>query len=87
MEDKQKILNKLSNTNVKINVMLGNTDITIGDFIDLKIGDVIRLENSINDKLVIKVNSIPKFLGRPGVKKNKIAINILDKIKQNDDDL
>lgn len=86
MEDKQKILNKLSNTNVKINVMLGSTDITIGDFIDLKIGDVIRLENSINDKLVIKVNNIPKFLGRPGTKKNKIAINIIDKIKQNDED-
>ncbi|OGH95149.1 MAG: flagellar motor switch protein FliM [Candidatus Melainabacteria bacterium GWA2_34_9] len=86
MEDKQKILNKISNTNVKINVMLGSTDITIGDFIDLKIGDVIRLENSINDKLVVKVNNIPKFLGRPGTKKNKVSINIVDKIKQTDDD-
>jgi len=86
MEDKQKILNKLSNTNVKINVMLGGTDITIGEFIDLKVGDVIRLENSINDKLVVKVNNIPKFLGRPGTKKNKVSINIVDKIKQTDDD-
>ena len=86
MEDKQKILNKLSNTNVKINVMLGSTDITIGEFIDLKKGDVIRLENSINDKLVVKVNNIPKFLGMPGTKKNKISINIVDKIKQTDDD-
>lgn len=86
MEDKQKILNKLSNTNVKINVMLGNTDITIGDFIDLKIGDVIKLENSINDKLLVKVNNIPKFLGRPGTKKNKVSISIVDKIKQNEDE-
>lgn len=86
MEDKQKILNKLNNTNVKINVMLGSTDITIGEFIDLKTGDVLRLENSINDKLIVKVNGIPKFLGRPGTKKNKVAINIVDKIKQADDD-
>jgi len=87
MEDKQKILNKLSNTNVKINVMLGRTDITIGDFIELKIGDVIRLDNSVEDKLLIKVNNVPKFLGRPGVKKNKVAINVVDKIKQSDDDI
>lgn len=87
MEDKQKILNKLGNTNVKINVMLGSTDITVGEFIDLKIGDVVRLENSVNDKLVIKVNNVPKFFGRPGTKRNKVAINIVDKIKQVDDDI
>lgn len=86
MEDKQKILNKLGNTNVKINVMLGNTDITVGEFIDLRVGDVIRLDNSVNDKLVVKVNNIPKFFGRPGIKKNKVAINIVDKIKQIEDD-
>ncbi len=86
IEDKQKILNKLSASNVKINVMLGSTDLTIGEVIDLKIGDVIRLDNSIDDNLLVKVNEIPKFLGRPGTKKNKIAINILGNIKQGEDD-
>ncbi len=87
IEDKQKILNKLNNTNVKINVMLGNTDITVGDFVDLKIGDVIRLDNTINDKLLVKVNNIPKFYGRPGIKKNKVSISVVEKIKQSDDDV
>ena len=86
MEDKQKILNKLGCSDVKINVMLGSTDLSIGDVVDLKIGDVVRLDNSINDNLIVKVNSIPKFLGRPGTKKNKIAINVIDKIKQAEDD-
>lgn len=87
MEDKQKILNKLGNTFVKINVILGNTDITVGEFIDLKRGDVIRLENSVSENLLVKVNNIPKFMGRPGIKKNKVSISIVDKIKQNEEDL
>ena len=87
IEDKQKILNKLSNTDVKINVILGNTDITVGEFVDLKRGDVIKLDNSVHDNLLVKVNNIPKFLGRPGVRKNKVSISILDKIRQSEEDL
>lgn len=80
-EDKQEILSKLSNTYVKVNVILGHTDISVKDLIDLKIGDVLRLDNSVEENLVVKVNGIPKFLGRPGTKKNKIAINIEDFIE------
>jgi len=75
-EDKQQILNKLGNTQVKINVTLGHTEITVQDLMDLKIGDVLMLDNPVDENLVVKVNNIPKFLGRPGIKKNKVAVSI-----------
>ncbi len=80
-EDKQNILEKINNSMADINVLLGGTDITIEDFLDLKVGDVLRLDNLVNDNLVINVNEKPKFLGRPGIKKGKLAVTVTDEIK------
>lgn len=80
-EDKQNILTKINNTTMNINVILGGADISVHDLVDLKVGDVLRLDSLVTDDLMIKVNSVPKFLGRPGTKKNKIALTITDTIK------
>jgi flagellar motor switch protein FliM len=81
-EDKQVILNKLNNTSVVMDVILGDVDISVHDLVDLKVGDVLRLNNHVSDDLVVKVNGIPKFLSRPGTKGNRIAINIMDIIEK-----
>lgn len=83
-EDKQVILNKINNTNVAIDVLLGEADITVRDLVELKIGDVLRLNNAVSENLVVKVNEIPKFLCRPGTKGSKIAINIMDIINKSE---
>lgn len=77
-EDKQKILDKLNNTFVNLDVSLGGTQISVHDLVDLKVGDVLKLDNNVNQDLVVRVNSIPKFLCKPGTKKNKIAISVTD---------
>ena len=79
-ENKKSILNKLGSSNVNINVTLGKTRITVEDFLDLKVGDVLRLDNQVTEDLVISVNGKPKFLGRPGTRKNKLAVTITDTI-------
>jgi len=83
-EDKQVILNKLNNTNVFVEVMLGDVDISVRDLVDLKVGDVLRLNSSVNDNLVVKVNGLSKFLSRPGTRGNKIAVNIMDIINKSE---
>ncbi len=80
-EDKDNILQKISKSFVDVDVELGHTTITVSDFIDLKEGDVIRLDNLTKDNLTIKVNKKPKFYGRPGTKKNKYAVTVVDSIK------
>jgi len=79
-EDKQNILEKLGHSVFDIDVILGSTNITIEDFLDLKIGDVLRLDNLVNENLIINVNEKPKFFGRPGTKKNKVAVTITDEV-------
>jgi len=86
-EDRKKMLEKLNPAKVDINVIFGSTDITLKDFIDLKVGDVIKLDNSISDNLIICVNGEKKFYGRPGMKKNNLAVKVVDKYTEKDDNI
>ncbi|MDD3149655.1 MAG: flagellar motor switch protein FliM [Candidatus Gastranaerophilales bacterium] len=83
-EDKEKILSKINKTNVNVKVILGETDISLKDFMDLTEGDVLKLDNLVTDNLVMSVNDEEKFYCRPGTKKKNIAVSIVDSIKYKD---
>ncbi|MBM7701874.1 flagellar motor switch protein FliM [Metabacillus iocasae] len=65
---------------------LGTTNISIQDFLALDIGDVIRLDQEINEPLIVKVGELPKFLAQPGKSKKKLAVQILDEFKRGEQD-
>lgn len=44
---------------------LGTTDITIEDFLMMATGDVIQLEQKIENPLTLKVGNLPKFTVQP----------------------
>lgn len=56
---------------------LGTASITINEFLQLEVGDVIQLEQSIHEPLVVKIGHIPKFIGQPGKRNKKLAVQIL----------
>lgn len=84
-EHKQTIENKIENTEVPVKGVLGRTVITVGDFLDLQIGDVLPLDTGVNDKLEVLVGDLLKFYAKPGVKKNRIALKITDVVKREDE--
>ncbi|WP_314586154.1 flagellar motor switch protein FliM [Paenibacillus terrigena] len=55
---------------------LGNSQISIREFLSLSVGDVITLEKKVEDGLSIRVGEKLKFLGSPGVVKDRVAIQI-----------
>ncbi|OIJ13156.1 flagellar motor switch protein FliM [Anaerobacillus alkalilacustris] len=57
---------------------LGNSEITVQEFLQLDIGDTIELNSLIDDQLIIKVEDTPKFLGQPGKVKNKLAVQVTE---------
>jgi flagellar motor switch protein FliM len=69
-----------------ITVDLGTSQITIQDFLMLDIGDVIELNQTIEEPLVVKVGNIPKFIAQPGKLNKKVAIQVLDALKEGDDE-
>lgn len=66
---------------------LGYSEISVTEFLQLSIGDVIRLHEEINDPLVIKVSDKPKFLAQPGIYKGKKAVEIIKPINREENKL
>jgi len=70
----------LEKIRVKIAVQLGTVEISMRDFLQLKVGDVVPLDQRIQRDLTIKVGDVPKFRGSPGHLGRRKAIQITSKI-------
>ncbi len=84
-EEIQQLEKRISEADLPITSELGETHITIQDFLLLDIGDVIELNKPIDAPLTIKIGGIPKFSGQPGKVGKKLAIQILDILKGGDE--
>ncbi|MFB1049565.1 flagellar motor switch protein FliM [Paraliobacillus sp. JSM ZJ581] len=67
---------------LNMQVLLGQTKITMNDLLNLQTNDVIQLSQSIVDPLVLLADEEPLFYVQPGKKKNKLAVQILEEIKK-----
>ena len=59
---------------------LGRTTRQVRDILSFKRGDVIRLGTGPQDLVTLRVNSVPKFRGFPGIIKGSRAVEIAEKI-------
>ena len=84
-EMKDTIEAKVQNTIVPIRAVLGTTTISVNDFIELQQGDVLPLDASIHEDMEVQVGDLLKFYGKPGVKKNKVAVRISKVVKREDE--
>jgi flagellar motor switch protein FliM len=80
-EEQEKILQKLNYAKIPIQVLLGGTELSVGDLLGLSVGDVIRLDRSATDDLLACVNGRPKFYCRPGRLKDKLAVYMYDSVE------
>jgi len=81
-ETKQAIENRIQTTEVPVKAILGRMTITVNDCIELQPGDVLQLDTNINDNLEVMVGELTKFYAKPGVKKNKIAVKIVEVVRE-----
>lgn len=65
---------------------LGTSDISIQDFLQLQLGDVIQLDCAIDQPLLVKIGDKPKFTGQPGKMNKKLAVQIIDHLSRGDED-
>ncbi len=66
---------------VELNVRLSQTQITAGELLSLRVGDIVTTAKDIHSPLVVSVEGIPKFHAKPGALKGYKAILITDTIK------
>ena len=80
----QNISKNIEQATLEIKTILGESSITIGEFMKLAKNDIIVLNQSIEKPLLLYTNEKPKFLVQPGKVKNRLSVQILDEIEGGD---
>ncbi|MGV3489410.1 MAG: flagellar motor switch protein FliM [Tuberibacillus sp.] len=70
---------------VDVHAILGTSVLTIGDLLELEVGDVIPLNSGIHKPLLLKIGERPKFYVQPGKSKNKMAVQVMETIDEGDE--
>jgi len=75
-EEKHALEHGITKLGVDLTTMVGGTSISVIEFLNLRIGDVVVLDKPVEDDFDIYVENELKFRGRPGASNKKIAIKI-----------
>lgn len=67
---------------VPIKAVLGHSRISVGDFINLQVGDCIRLDSRVENDMDIYVGNIKKFTALPGSNRDSYAVRITSVIRE-----
>ncbi len=84
-EQVQMLEKRVKQASLPVVAELGTTSISIEDFLMMNIGDVIELDQKIEDPLILKVGTLPKFTVQPGKLNKKMAVQVIDPLEGGDD--
>ncbi len=74
---------RLSMIGITVSAEIGTMNLTVRDLLSLQRGDVIRLSDvRTGDPMVLKIGNREKFMCRPGVVGNKLAVQITKKLEE-----
>lgn len=74
---------RLENIGVTIKAEIGRMQLMVRDVLALCPGDIIRLDNTrVSDPMVLMIGDRKKFLCRPGVVGNKLAVQVSKKLEE-----
>jgi len=77
-ESRNKLKDRLNIVSVPITGILGNTNITVDEFLQLTVGDVITLDNPSDSPIKVLVEGQQYYTGKPGVIGKNRGIQIID---------
>lgn len=75
---------RLGQAPVRVAVELGKSKMTVADLLELRKGDIITLDQGVDEPLTVKVNGLPKFEGMPGTLRQQLAIQIVRTIQEDE---
>ena len=68
----------INKAQIPISAELGRSTITVWDFVNLQVGDVIKLNTNVEDELDIYVGNIVKFKALPGSASENYAVKVTE---------
>jgi flagellar motor switch protein FliM len=75
-DDRNRLSDGIRGARLPISVELGSTSITVSELLDIRAGDVIRLDRGVEVELPIMAGKRARFVGRPGTLGGNRAIQV-----------
>ena len=75
----------IKRVDVPVKAVLGKTSISVTDFVNLQIGDIIRLDTEVEQDLTVYVGNIRKFTALPGTSRDKNAVRVTSVIREGEE--
>lgn len=72
----------ISKAPVPMKAVLGNSTISVSDFINLQVGDIIRVDRKVEDELDVFVGNILKFKALPGASGDQYAVRVTSIVRE-----
>ena len=72
----------IKRVDIPVKVIMGQSKVSVNDFINLMPGDIIKLDSQVDSELDIYVGNIKKFKAVPGTNKDKYAAQITKIIRE-----
>ena len=67
---------------IPVKAMLGRSTISVNDYINIQIGDIIKLDTKVNDELEVYVGNIKEFTALPGATSDSYAVRVTSVIRE-----
>ena len=67
---------------IPVKAVLGKSQVSVNDFINLQPGDIIRLNTDVSSEMEVYVGNIRKFKALPGSSKDKYAVRVTEVIRE-----
>ncbi|PRR85234.1 flagellar motor switch protein FliM [Clostridium luticellarii] len=81
-ESKEKLRKRLNVVEVQLSAILGTASLTVKEFLNLNIGDVVALDESTKSPVKMTVENKVYCYGKPGVMGKSMGVEILDIISK-----
>lgn len=66
----------ISKAQIPVKAVLGTSQISVNDFLNLNVGDIIKIDTKVDQELDIYVGNIDKFKALPGSANDKYAVRL-----------
>ena len=74
---REQIMERLKDTPLTVSALLGKSEVTLRELLQLQEGDIIPLDTHTDgDPIILKVEKLPWFAGKIGVRKKSYAVKI-----------
>ncbi len=74
----------IDEASLQLKAVIGKSKITVDEFIDLQVGDVIQLDSFVDMDIEVRVGDLHKFNAKPGIIKNKKAVQITEIVERSE---